>query len=89
MEHVDALYVDLQAFVDRDPYEFVIKNAADMGGVIIRVCERERPPLRFSTLFGDLIHNLRSALDHLAWQLGDCERPQTRQHRNSLPGLRG
>src|SRR5262249_28235966 len=27
------------------------------------------PPLRLSLLIGDGIHNLRSALDHLAWQL--------------------
>ena len=30
---------------------------------------KEFPPLRFSVICGDIVHNLRSALDHLVWQL--------------------
>jgi hypothetical protein len=29
----------------------------------------ENPPRRFGVLIGDVLHNMRSALDHLAWQL--------------------
>lgn len=27
------------------------------------------PPLRLGVIVGDLVHNVRSALDHLVWQL--------------------
>jgi len=30
---------------------------------------REQPPLRFGVILGDCVHNLRSALDHLMWQV--------------------
>ena len=43
----------------------------------------DTPPLRWSAIVGDIVHNLRAALDHLVCQLtiaagGDCERPQSK-----------
>jgi len=39
-------------------------------------------PLRWSVWIGDILHNMRSALDHLAWQLvqdGRCPNPKMRE----------
>jgi hypothetical protein len=68
-EHLDALHADLAAFVDRRPYDFPELRNPDTGLTTIKIVERETPPIRFAVMFGDVIHNLRSALDHLAWQL--------------------
>src|SRR5205809_8115032 len=29
----------------------------------------KQPPIHLSTILGDCVHNIRSALDHLSWQL--------------------
>jgi hypothetical protein len=34
------------------------------------------PPHRFGLITGDVAHNLRSALDHLAWELANLYRPE-------------
>ena len=48
----------------------------------------EIPP-EFSASIGDILQNLRSALDHLAWHLaGDCRYPQSPRPSNLLPYLR-
>lgn len=36
---------------------------------IVRLKVRERPPPEWSPIIGDIVHNYRSALDHLAYQL--------------------
>jgi hypothetical protein len=41
----------------------------------LRDYTHQKVPLRFSILAGEIIHHLRSSLDHLAWQLSD---PTTR-----------
>jgi hypothetical protein len=74
-ELVDELRVDLAAFVDSRPYELTERDA---GGVVtyeLRLAES--PPQRLSVIAGEVAHDLRSALDHLAWHLVEAngERP--------------
>ena len=38
-------------------------------GYIVRIAGSPRPPESLPLLIGDCVHNLRSALDHLMWQL--------------------
>jgi hypothetical protein len=68
-EHIDNLEVEIRCFKKRDPYGFSIHNEADTGDRVYRAIVRENPPLRWSTIAGDAVHNLRSALDLLVWQL--------------------
>ena len=39
------------------------------GNGVERFQVKREPPLRFGVILGDCLHNLRSALDHLVWQV--------------------
>lgn len=67
--HLNTLKESIDAFFESKPYEIVREvnpNTNELFGVL-RV-KRECPPA-WGILVGDFIHNLRSALDHLVWQL--------------------
>lgn len=72
-EHLDALYTEVQAFIERNPYEVVYHFEAsatgDVGLHSARIRVRESPPARWSLLVGDYVHNLRSALDYVIWDI--------------------
>jgi len=74
-EVLDELRVDVRAFVESRPYELTQREA---GGVVtyeLRLVES--PPQRLSVIAGEIAHDLRSALDHLAWHAIEAngERP--------------
>ncbi len=68
-EHLDALGAELRAFSDRDPHGISADADLDKGRQVLRFREREEPPIKLGLMFGDFIHNLRSALDNLICQL--------------------
>jgi hypothetical protein len=68
-QHVRDLESALQAFRDTNPYGFRIEDDLQTGDKIHRINIRSQTPDSLSLMVGDAIHNLRSALDHLAWQL--------------------
>lgn len=68
-EHLDVLQDALQEFKRRDPYEVTCEADTKADQYIVRLKVRERPPPEWSPLIGDIVHNARSALDHLAYQL--------------------
>lgn len=84
-EHLHALTGEIDAWreADRDRAPFA-DQSVDSDGVThrIRFDWGDDPPplLRWSLLTGDCAHNLRSALDHLAWQLAlrDVDEPGER-----------
>jgi len=71
-EHAQVLEREVQAFFDRDPpplgTSFGYFDPAS-GWHLVYGFVREAPPLRLGVILGDLVHNVRSALDHLVWQL--------------------
>jgi hypothetical protein len=81
-EHLDALGAELRAFSDRDPHGISADAELDKGRQVLRFREREKPPIKLGLIFGDFIHNLRSALDSLVCQLAylngaeSCDRTQ-------------
>ena len=69
-ELIEELTAALLAFLLQSrPYtsEGEFDAATSDWVVVFRV--HEEPPSRWGVLIGDVVHNLRSALDHLAWQL--------------------
>jgi hypothetical protein len=68
-EHLEALHSQLPAFLDRKPHRFSAELDPERRRYSMRVTILEDPPLEWSIIVGDIAHNLRSALDHLAWQL--------------------
>ena len=68
-QHLLEFHGAIANFVDSGPYTVVIKDhlgSKDQAGLVLGM--REVPP-GISVLVGDFAHNLRSALDQLAWQL--------------------
>lgn len=67
-EHLDVLYSELIKFLDTKPCRITTKEDAQNALYIMRI---HMPTIdsRLAILAGDAIDNLRSALDHIAWQL--------------------
>ncbi|HZT66044.1 MAG TPA: hypothetical protein VFA11_09680 [Acidimicrobiales bacterium] len=61
-EHLGVLAAEVDAWAAGDP---VIYIAARWH----RYQWLRGPPLRWAAIFGDCVHNLRSALDHMIWDL--------------------
>jgi hypothetical protein len=68
--HINDLEVELHAFFDRDPYKIATRPHPALSTHYTLYIESIEPmPDLFALLIGDAVHNLRTALDHLAWQL--------------------
>jgi hypothetical protein len=74
-EHFEALQTEIarefgsgeaQLFATRGELE---ATTEDVSGYVISVSEVFPPPIRYATIIGDIVHNLRSALDHLVFEL--------------------
>jgi hypothetical protein len=75
--HLDALDKEVSAVMEGrygDPIACVkeIQRHPDgkTGLVVVKIGHVKTPPLDLGAKIGDVVHNLRSALDHMAWQLG-------------------
>lgn len=68
-EHFRDLEVEVRSFLMTNPYIVGTKHDPQTRKLIYYLLSIREPPLRMSTIAGDLIHNLRSALDHLAYNL--------------------
>lgn len=68
--HLQALYDEVNAYVASEPHEIVPEFDAEAREYWATFKVKVEPDwLRWGILLGDFIHNLRSALDHLVWQL--------------------
>ena len=63
---------EMRAFFDRDPEPIGTSVGyfdSESGWHISYGVVNEEPPPRLGVILGELVHNVRSALDHLVWQL--------------------
>jgi len=71
-EHLNTLADEIQAFISRDPQPFGLSvpyfDPTTDWHTVYAIVE-EKPPERLGVILGDVLHNTRSALDHLIWQL--------------------
>ncbi len=58
----------IQSFLYSNPYTLFIDPNVQEGYKIVRVRKSKQPPEDIGVIVGDIAHNLRSALDHLACQ---------------------
>lgn len=80
-KHLDALNAKTASFAETDPCTFMRKREPNGPKQVFRlkVLREPDPDGTLATLIGDLAHNLRSALNHLAWELkGHYKLPQDR-----------
>lgn len=68
-EHIQDLEARIQAFRGTNPYGVVAEDDPHSGYRTYKAKVNRPIPGDFSLVIGDALHNLRTALDHLAWQL--------------------
>ncbi len=68
-QHMVELRKEIKNFSDTHPYKISTKRDPLTNHLIYYVARAESLPLQISLITGDIIHNLRSALDHLAYEL--------------------
>jgi hypothetical protein len=76
-QQIDILKNEISTFMDREPYKPAfkmnrIRGATEAPCVLdftIRLVVEEPCPPMFGILVGEIVHNLRSALDHIVYQL--------------------
>ena len=71
--HLDALDAATQRFIEKH-CRSSIELDADAGEYVLRAHISSQPPPDLSILAGDCAHNLRAALDHIAFQLAERHR---------------
>src|ERR1700722_9171786 len=64
------LYAEIRAFLDTQPYSF-IEEYDDKQFTYFATLKigKPIPQIRLALIIGDCVHNLRSALDYIAWRL--------------------
>jgi hypothetical protein len=76
-EHLKTLDAETTAFMSRHPYRLTRKYYAKTCHVTFRFAEDEEPAvLRWGVLIGDVLHEVSSALDHVAWQFALKTKPK-------------
>jgi hypothetical protein len=68
-EHIDDLEIAIRDFRNTEPYRTDSKPDYNTTTIIHYVSHIEDVPERIPLVAGDAIHNLRSALDHLVYQI--------------------
>jgi hypothetical protein len=71
-EHLETLAGEMAAFLNADPSPlgFTIPHFdPETKWHVVYAYVEEEPPDRLGVILGDVLHNIRSALDHLVWQL--------------------
>jgi len=74
-EHLKALYQTVRRLQDGEGYAAVLEIDPETGDHLWRMKVDPAAPMRLGVLVGDVAHNLRSCLDHLAWQLALITKP--------------
>lgn len=72
-EHIDYLGTLVRAFFRSEPYKVVSYNEPDTGDLVYKAKVLAQPPLWWSAVVGDAIHNLRSSLDLLVCEMVRAE----------------
>jgi hypothetical protein len=62
-EHISDLEALVERFDQAEPYRVLSYCELDTGDLVYEVKVSDQPPLRWSAIVGDAIHNLRSSLD--------------------------
>jgi len=76
-EHLEPIKIGLRDYFNSDSYRFVGKFDPDIG--VQFTGGANPPPVILSTLTGEMLHDLKSALDHLACEFVRRHGGQTNQ----------
>jgi hypothetical protein len=82
-DQLDVLKTDIVAFLDREPYRPAIQFDPKTGRLTVRVLVANSPEPMWGVRVGEIVHNFRSALDHVVWELAG--RPDARGSKTQFP----
>jgi len=68
-KHLDAIDATIGSYFAEEPYMRVREYDPQHGQRLAGIRMLKTPPTNLALMIGDYLHNIRSALDHLAWQL--------------------
>ena len=68
-EHFNNLQTEVRTFLMAEPYKIRTKHDSETRRLIYYIESVRDTPLRIPIITGDVFQNLRTALDHLAYQL--------------------
>src|SRR5215204_3286604 len=68
-EHINSLRSDVQRFVTSSPLKVRQSYDTNRGELVLPFAEVPELPPRLSILVGEVLYQVRSALDHMIWQL--------------------
>lgn len=68
-DHLTGLEGQFEEFLQRRPHEFDSRFDENFRIFYVWVTPTEQPPVEWSIVVGDVLHNLNSALDHLVCSL--------------------
>jgi hypothetical protein len=79
--HLIDLDLEVEKFLATHPLR-IDTNEIDpeTGDTLAKVVVKRQPPPILGLIVGDLVHNLRTALDYAAWQLVDCNDGRPGRH---------
>jgi len=66
-EHLEAFDAACSAYAESSDVGFDYETDADVGSIRVRLRANAEPPTGLGAVIGDVLHNLRSALDAIAW----------------------
>lgn len=69
--HRQLLNAEFQAFWSSDAHEVVIEKDPQNSEVVLRAKINTSPDANWSVIVGEWAHDLRSALDYIAWELAE------------------
>jgi hypothetical protein len=69
IRNLDCIKREVATFVESDPHRVVVGFEPDAGCYVARMEIGEEPDPQLGIMVGEFVHNLRSCLDHIAWQL--------------------
>lgn len=69
IEHLDALELEIKRFNESKPYKVMVERNFNIGQNMLVYYPLGTIPAYWSTVIGDILFNLRSALDHAVYEL--------------------
>jgi len=73
-KHLRELAADIKRFNKSNAYSVSFEPHHKAGEYVFRVyVDRPPPTIEWGIVIGDVVHNLRSALDQLVWEMADSE----------------
>jgi hypothetical protein len=68
-QHANALNATVQRWVDDRPYKLSVDVDGETGEQVCRIHIERMPPPEWSVVVGEVVHGLRTALDHAVYAL--------------------